>query len=103
MVFDSRPSCSACDFFLNSYHASADYFGHILYDYMLQFIHSMLQALKALCHNYPNVMASCWKQVSAIVYQFLKLEAFRVPSGKGTAVHDGGSTAEKLVAAAVRV
>lgn len=62
-----------------------------------------LQALKALCHNYPSVMASCWKQISPVVYQFLKLEAFRVPSGKGAVVHDGGSTVEKVVAAAVKV
>lgn len=62
-----------------------------------------LQALKALCHNYPNVMASCWKQISAIVYQILKPEAVRFPSGKGSIVHDGGSTVEKVVAAAVKV
>lgn len=61
-----------------------------------------LQALKAVCHNYPNVMAACWKQISIIIYQFLRPETFRVPSGKGPVGHDVGSTLEKVVTAAVK-
>ncbi|KAL2940357.1 HEAT repeat-containing protein 6 [Bienertia sinuspersici] len=62
-----------------------------------------LQALKALCHNYPNIMAPCWKQISATVYQILRRENYGLPYGKGALGHDIGSAMEKVVSAAVKV
>lgn len=62
-----------------------------------------LQALKALCHNYPNIMAACWKQISAIVSQILRPDTFGLPYGKGAFGHDFGSTMEKVLSAAVKV
>ncbi|CAO2816693.1 unnamed protein product [Amaranthus hypochondriacus] len=62
-----------------------------------------LQALKAVCHNYPNIMAACWKQISTIVYQILKPETSEIPYRKGVFGLDTGSTMEKVVSAAVKV
>ncbi|XP_056698588.1 uncharacterized protein [Spinacia oleracea] len=62
-----------------------------------------LQALKALCHNYPNIMAACWKQISATVYQILRPGTFGLPYGKGAFGYDTGSTMDKVLSSAVKV
>ncbi|KAK9275882.1 hypothetical protein L1049_023156 [Liquidambar formosana] len=62
-----------------------------------------LQALRAVSHNYPNIMGSCWGQVSNIVYGFLRLATPEVStrSWKG---HDGiGLFGEKVITAAIKV
>ncbi|XP_074286919.1 uncharacterized protein LOC141612106 [Silene latifolia] len=62
-----------------------------------------LQALKALCHNYPTVMGLCWKQISTLVYKFLRPDTFGFPSLKGAVGHDVGSSVDKLLSGAIKV
>ncbi|KAL9230385.1 hypothetical protein vseg_005746 [Gypsophila vaccaria] len=62
-----------------------------------------LLAIKALCHNYPSVMALCWKQISTLVYKNLRTDTFGFPSLKGAAGHDVGSTVDKVVSGAIKV
>lgn len=31
----------------------------------------MLQVLKAVAHNYPNIMALCWKEFSSVICDVL--------------------------------
>ncbi|GAB4836174.1 hypothetical protein Ancab_001087 [Ancistrocladus abbreviatus] len=62
-----------------------------------------LQAIRVVCHNYPNVMFACWIPVSSIVYGFLRSETSEVPSRRETAGSGGGSPGEKVIAAAVKV
>ncbi|XP_077233482.1 ARM repeat superfamily protein isoform X3 [Tasmannia lanceolata] len=69
-----------------------------------------LQALRAVSHNYPNVMAAYWEQVSATVYGLLReggpdCPIYEVQSRPwkvdvGNAL---GSTPEKCTMAAIRV
>ncbi|XP_021763705.1 uncharacterized protein LOC110728369 [Chenopodium quinoa] len=62
-----------------------------------------LQALKALCHNYPNLVAACWKQISATVYQILRPDTFRLVYSKGAFGHESLSSMDKVVSSAVKV
>ncbi|KAK9742008.1 hypothetical protein RND81_03G142900 [Saponaria officinalis] len=62
-----------------------------------------LQALKTLCHNYPSTLALCWKQISTLVYKFLRTDTFGFPSLKGAVGHDVASTVDKVVSGAVKV
>lgn len=60
------------------------------------------QALRAVSHNYPNIMFACWERVSTIVYGFFMVATPEVParSWKGNA---GDIVGEKVLTAAVKV
>lgn len=63
-----------------------------------------LQALRAVSHNYPNIMVACWEQVSTIVYGFLRATP-EVPARqwKGHSGNTVGSIGEKTLTAAIKV
>ncbi|GLT64682.1 hypothetical protein SLA2020_371600 [Shorea laevis] len=64
-----------------------------------------LQALRALSHNYPNLMLECWGIVSATVYTFFKEATAEVPT-KSWKEHIGSTvwfTGEKTITAAAKV
>ncbi|KAK7260708.1 hypothetical protein RIF29_26977 [Crotalaria pallida] len=64
-----------------------------------------LQALKAVCHNYPNIVNACWKQVSATVSGFLSIVFREVPLGQSSE-HVGSPTpymSEKVLTSAIKV
>ncbi|KAL4187171.1 hypothetical protein AMTRI_Chr09g37770 [Amborella trichopoda] len=62
-----------------------------------------LQVLRAVIHNYPEVMSACWERVSCIVYELLKLS-----SSGGTSYEillkpcKGDSGTERFVVAAIK-
>ncbi|OVA09399.1 HEAT [Macleaya cordata] len=69
-----------------------------------------LQVLRAVSHNYPNIMAACWEQVSAIVYGLLKVATPDVPSPeglnrllRGDVGNPIGPLTERCIMAAVKV
>ncbi|GAB2277718.1 hypothetical protein Dimus_012421 [Dionaea muscipula] len=62
-----------------------------------------LQALRAACHNYPNIMVSCWRQVSSMVSSVLGSGSIDIPSCMGSTGHGIRSPGEKVIAAAVKV
>lgn len=64
-----------------------------------------LQALKAVSHNYPNIVTACWEQVSAIVYGFLSAVCLEAPS-RQSSEHAGSPTLfinEKVLITAIKV
>ncbi|KAE9599474.1 hypothetical protein Lalb_Chr14g0362591 [Lupinus albus] len=64
-----------------------------------------LQALKAVCHNYPNIVNACWERVSATVHGFLSIVFREVLSGQA-GEHVGSPTAfmtEKVLTSAIKV
>lgn len=65
----------------------------------------VVQALRAVSHNYPNVMSSYWQQVSTIVFKILKAASPEVPAKawKGHVGNTAGFTGEKVVTAAIKV
>lgn len=64
-----------------------------------------LQALRAVSHNYPSIMCSCWKQISAMVYGLLRAATPEVPAGswKGHTGNFVGFLGEKVITAAIKV
>ncbi|XVF12805.1 hypothetical protein REPUB_Repub08aG0151600 [Reevesia pubescens] len=64
-----------------------------------------LQALRAVSHNYPDLMLVNWGQISAIVYKFLREAPAEVPTK--TWKEQAGNTVvfvgEKMVTAAIKV
>ncbi|KAH9774781.1 DUF4042 domain-containing protein [Citrus sinensis] len=64
-----------------------------------------LQALRAVSHNYPNIMSSYWQQVSTIVLKILKAASPEVPAKawKGHVGNTAGFIGEKVVTAAIKV
>ncbi|RVW91692.1 hypothetical protein CK203_013730 [Vitis vinifera] len=60
-------------------------------------------ALRAVSHNYPNIMVACWEQVSTIVYGFLRATP-EVPARqwKGHSGNTVGSIGEKTLTAAIK-
>ncbi|XP_071917933.1 uncharacterized protein [Coffea arabica] len=63
-----------------------------------------LQALRAVAHNYPSAMFSCWKEVSSIVYAFLRYTPdVQARLQKINAGCTGGPSWEKVITAAVKV
>lgn len=65
---------------------------------------SLLQALKALAHNYPNVMTLCWEQISSIIYGVLS--SFSDVPGRlwrGNVEHTVAPIKERVMTAAVKV
>lgn len=64
-----------------------------------------LQALKAVSHNYPNIVTACWEQVSAIVYGFLSTVCLEAPSWQSSE-NVGSPTSfinEKVLITAIKV
>ncbi|KAK4433593.1 HEAT repeat-containing protein 6 [Sesamum alatum] len=63
-----------------------------------------LQALKALAHNYPNVIALCWEQISSIVYGVLSSFSDVPPrSWRGNVEHTFPPIKERIITAAIKV
>ncbi|KAL1823511.1 hypothetical protein ACET3Z_010289 [Daucus carota] len=64
-----------------------------------------LQALRAVAHNYPNIMVICWDQVSLVVTRFLSpvVSKDSTWSSKSNAGHSASAIEEKVTAAAVKV
>ncbi|XP_017973347.1 PREDICTED: HEAT repeat-containing protein 6 isoform X1 [Theobroma cacao] len=64
-----------------------------------------LQALRALSHNYPDLMLACWGQISAIVHKFLREASAEIPTK--TWKEQAGNTVlfvgEKIVTSAIKV
>lgn len=65
----------------------------------------MLQALRAISHNYPDLMLVCWGQISAIVYKFLRDGNAEVAtkSWKEQAGNTALFVGEKIVTASIKV
>lgn len=65
----------------------------------------VVQALRAVSHNYPNIMSSYWQQVSTIVFKILKAASPEVPAKawKGHVGNTAGFIGEKVVTAAIKV
>ncbi|XP_044485404.1 HEAT repeat-containing protein 6 isoform X2 [Mangifera indica] len=63
-----------------------------------------LQALRAVSHNYPNIMLAFWKHVSTIVFRIVKASTAEVPTKtwKGN-VGSVGFIGEKVITAAIKV
>ncbi|XP_058787252.1 uncharacterized protein LOC131661663 isoform X2 [Vicia villosa] len=64
-----------------------------------------LQGLKAVSHNYPSIVTTCWEQVSSTVYSFLSIVCPEVPSKQSTE-HVGStpmSINEKILIGAIKV
>ncbi|KAI9092290.1 hypothetical protein K1719_027790 [Acacia pycnantha] len=82
----------------------------LLFEYSMQWSSpticiEALQALKAACHNYPNIVFEYWKDISSTVYVILSGNLTEVPS-KSSSDHVGCSTVlsgEKVIAAAIKV
>ena len=68
-------------------------------------MHYMVQALRAVSHNYPDLMLVSWGQISAIVHKFLREGTAEVPTK--TWKEQAGNTVvfvgEKMVTAAIKV
>ncbi|KAI3888557.1 hypothetical protein MKX03_001320 [Papaver bracteatum] len=69
-----------------------------------------LQVLRAVSHNYPNIMVACWLQVSAITFELLNVATPDVPIPEGlTTLLRGdvgiptGPLTERCTMAAVKV
>ncbi|PPR83440.1 hypothetical protein GOBAR_AA37273 [Gossypium barbadense] len=63
-----------------------------------------LQALRAISHNYPDLMLVCWGKISAIVYKFLREGNAEVAtkSWKELAGNTALFVGEKIVTAAIK-
>lgn len=64
-----------------------------------------LQAVRAVCHNHPNLMLDCWGTVSSIVHNLFR-EAISESSVKTWKEHTGSEVSfigEKIITAAVKV
>ncbi|XP_021911551.1 uncharacterized protein LOC110825410 [Carica papaya] len=64
-----------------------------------------LQALRAVSHNYPNLMSACWERVSGIVYKILTAATSEVSprTWRGQVGNTSGCIGEKVIAAAIKV
>ncbi|MCL7044928.1 hypothetical protein MKW94_005147 [Papaver nudicaule] len=69
-----------------------------------------LQVLRAVSHNYPNIMVACWEQVSAITLGLLNVATPNVPSpdglsglSRGDVGIPTGPLTERCIMAAVKV
>ncbi|KAM2228062.1 hypothetical protein ACFXTI_014799 [Malus domestica] len=64
-----------------------------------------LQALRAVSHNYPSIMFSCWEQISTIVYGVLRAATHEAPTGswKGNTGNFVGFIGEKVITATIKV
>lgn len=68
-------------------------------------IYHALQALRAVSHNYPNLMSACWERVSGIVYKILTAATSEVSprTWRGQVGNTSGCIGEKVIAAAIKV
>lgn len=63
-----------------------------------------LQALRAVAHNYPTTIFSCWKQVSSTVYGFFSSTPDHPTRfWKNDVGHSGGASWDTLITAAIKV
>jgi len=64
-----------------------------------------LQALRAVSHNYPDIIILCWVQISSTTYGFLRFASPGDPTRpwKGNIGNVTGSTGEKVITAAIKV
>ncbi|KAL8142683.1 hypothetical protein V2J09_015715 [Rumex salicifolius] len=62
-----------------------------------------LQALRAVCHNYPDSVLACWLHVSGLLKVYLRPDAAEVRLDNGPVGSVGGLNMEKVIAAAVKV
>lgn len=71
----------------------------------LHYLCCHLQALRAVSHNYPSIMFSCWEQIATTVYGLLRAATPEVPAGqwKGHTGSSVGFIGEKIITAAIRV
>ncbi|KAK6115494.1 hypothetical protein DH2020_007763 [Rehmannia glutinosa] len=62
------------------------------------------QALKAVAHNYPNVMALCWEQLSSIIYRVLSsFSDVPVRLWRDNVEHTVAPIKERVTTAAIKV
>ncbi|KAL0391640.1 UNVERIFIED_CONTAM: Dynamin-2B [Sesamum radiatum] len=62
------------------------------------------QALKALAHNYPNVIALCWERISSIVYGILSsFSDVPLRLWRGNVEHTFPPIKERIITAAIKV
>ncbi|KAJ4977016.1 hypothetical protein NE237_002122 [Protea cynaroides] len=68
------------------------------------------QVLWAVSHNYPNIMAAYWEQISTIVYGLVRLANLEAPNSevsiqslKGDSRNSIGLSGEKFITAAIKV
>ncbi|XP_038993536.1 HEAT repeat-containing protein 6-like isoform X2 [Hibiscus syriacus] len=69
------------------------------------YMHFILQALRAVSHNYPDLMLVCWGQLSAIVYKFLREGTAEIAT-KSWKEQAGNTTVfvgEKIVTSSIKV
>ncbi|CAL5376044.1 unnamed protein product [Camellia sinensis] len=64
-----------------------------------------LQAVRAVSHNYPDIIVVCWEQVSSTVLGFLRLNTLEVSTRpwKDNIGKVVGSIGEKVITAAIKV
>ncbi|KAL7221934.1 hypothetical protein ACSBR1_023804 [Camellia fascicularis] len=64
-----------------------------------------LQAVRAVSHNYPDIIVVCWEQVSSTVLGFLRLNTLEVPTRpwKDNIGKVVGSIGDKVITAAIKV
>ncbi|XP_058197735.1 uncharacterized protein LOC131313432 isoform X2 [Rhododendron vialii] len=64
-----------------------------------------LQALRAVSHNYPDIIILCWVQISSTTFGFLRFTSLEDPTRpwKGSIGNVTGSTGEKVITAAIKV
>lgn len=87
------------NYYLNNLVLFSDFLNQYTYALM-----SLLQALKAVAHNYPNVIALCWEQISSIIYGVLSSFSDVSPRlWRGSVDHTVASIKERVMTAAVKV
>nr|XP_043638828.1 HEAT repeat-containing protein 6 isoform X2 [Erigeron canadensis] len=64
-----------------------------------------LQVLKAVAHNYPNIMVLCWKQVSSVISEILDapLSGSSSRAGRVNSGHTVGTCGEKTITSAIKL
>ncbi|KAM7256187.1 hypothetical protein ACFE04_011928 [Oxalis oulophora] len=62
-----------------------------------------LQALRAVSHNYPNSMLTCWEQISAIANKIFSTSALDISSRAWQGQVGNNAVCEKVVTAATKV
>lgn len=77
---------------------------YIYFEFHVYVLISWLQALKALAHNYPNVISMCWEQVSSVTYvSFNSFLDAHPTSWRGNSEHTITSMRERAMTATIKV